>query len=228
MGRLETVSVTTSLIATMRAEILDGKITPGRRLSEHQVAAEYGVSRPTARVAITQLVTEGLLRRHGRQQPARVPRLAAEDVADLFLVRIPLELEAVNLVAGRAAAREAVGRAVDDLRAIDESKPHSDFVEADLRFHLALIDGIGSPRLSAHYERLTGEIHLSMVQSRSVLGRERIVAEHEAILDALQVGDVEQARTRMRAHLAGARDAMMASLAACTLAASAHPPTTRQ
>ncbi|MCF7549362.1 GntR family transcriptional regulator [Pseudonocardia sp. WMMC193] len=213
MGRLETVSVTTSLIATMRAEILDGKIAPGRGLSENEVAAEYQVSRPTARVAITQLVLEGLLRREGRQQPARVPQLAAADVADLFLVRIPLELEAVDLVAGRAEAHETAGRAVDDLRAIDESRPHSDFVEADLRFHRALVDGIGSPRLSAHYERLTGEIHLSMVQSRSVLGRERIAAEHEAVLDALRLGDVEQARVRMRAHLAGARDAMMAALA---------------
>ncbi|GEL25073.1 GntR family transcriptional regulator [Pseudonocardia sulfidoxydans NBRC 16205] len=213
MGRLKAMTVTTSLITTMRAEILDGDLKPDRALSENEIAAEYGVSRPTARVAITQLEREGLLRRSGRQQPARVPRLAAADVEDLFLVRMPLELEAVRLVAGRAAPLTAAAQAVDDLREIAATAAHSAFVDADLRFHRALVDAVGSPRLAAHYERLSGEIHLSMVQSRLILGRDRIVAEHDAVLEALGNHDGAQAQERMHAHLAGARDAMVAHFA---------------
>ncbi|MBB5159940.1 GntR family transcriptional regulator [Saccharopolyspora phatthalungensis] len=217
MGRLETISVTTLLVDTLRAQILDGKVESGRGLAENDVAAEYEVSRPTARVAITQLVQEGLLRRNGRQQPARVPQLTAADVEDLFVVRLPLELEVVRLVAGRPDAHGRAARAVDDLRAIDSGRPHSAFVEADLRFHRALVDAIGSPRMTSHYERLSGEIHLSMVQSRLVLGRDRIVAEHSAILAAIVAGDVARAHELMESHLAGARDAMVASLGADSL-----------
>ncbi|MFD2420290.1 GntR family transcriptional regulator [Amycolatopsis pigmentata] len=212
MARLATISVTTSLITTLRAQILDGVVEPGRGLAENDVAAEFEVSRPTARVAITQLVHEGLLRRAGRQQPARVPRLTAADVEDLFLVRMPLELEAVRLVAGDSAAHERAARAVDDLHAVGDAQRPSVFVEADLCFHRALVDGVGSPRMSKFYELLSGEIHLSMLQSRLALGRDRIAAEHGAILDALREGAVELAGERMHAHLDGARRAMLATL----------------
>ena len=45
---------------------------------------------------------------------------------------------------------------------------------------------MGSPRLTRLYQALSGEIHLSMVQSRYALGRDRIVAEHAGVLTALQ------------------------------------------
>ncbi len=56
-----------------------------------------------------------------------------------------------------------------------------------------------------------------MVQSRLVLGRDRIVAEHSAILAAIVAGDVARAHELMESHLAGARDAMVASLGADSL-----------
>ena len=65
-----------------------------------------------------------------------------------------------------------------------------------------------SPRLTRLYQTLSGEIHLSMVQSRYALGRDRIVAEHGGVLAALQQGDAALAETLMRAHLEGARDAL--------------------
>ena len=55
---------------------------------------------------------------------------------------------------------------------------------------------------------LSGEIHLSMVQSRYALGRDRIVAEHGGVLAALRQGDAALAEKLMRAHLDGARDAL--------------------
>ena len=85
---------------------------------------------------------------------------------------------------------------------------HSEFVEADLRFHRVLVKAVDSPRLSRLYRALSGEIHLSMVQSRYALGRDRIVAEHGAVLQALIDGDAVQAEALMRSHLEGARDAL--------------------
>ncbi len=206
MKGLKTVSVVDALSSSLRSRVLDGQIDPGVGLTETDVATEYEVSRPTAKTAISQLVQEGLLRREAHRS-AHVPTLSREDVEDLFLVRMPLEVEVVRLVVGKPIPPGA-GDAVRDLAAIAAGAGHSEFVEADLRFHRELVRAVHSPRLTRLYETLSGEIHLSMVQSRYALGRDRIVAEHGAVLAALQDGDGPRAESLMRAHLEGARDAL--------------------
>lgn len=206
MRGLKTVSVVDALTASLRKRVLDGQIDAGVGLTETDVAGEYEVSRPTAKAAISQLVSEGLLRREAHKS-AHVPSLSREDVEDLFLVRMPLELEVVKLVAGHPIP-QAAADAVRDLALVATDAGHSEFVEADLRFHRELVRAVNSPRLTRLYQALSGEIHLSMVQSRYALGRDRIVAEHGAVLEALTAGDAERAEALMRAHLEGARDAL--------------------
>lgn len=210
MKGLHTVSVVDALTASLRAKVLDGQIDPGVGLGETEVAAEYEVSRPTAKAALAALVAQGLLRREAHRS-AQVPSLSRADVEDLFLVRMPVELEVVRRLAGQPIP-DAVDAAVHDLARVPADARHSEFVEADLRFHRALCDAVGSPRLSRLYQTLSGEIHLSMVQSRTALGRDRIVAEHDAVLTALRSGDVDRATALMRDHLEGARDALAAQL----------------
>lgn len=202
--RLSTVSVVDALAASLRDRVLDGALPPGSSLAETEIAAEYGVSRPTARSAVTVLVHEGLLHREANK-PATVPRLTRADVEDLFLLRTPLEIEALTLLISRGSvpAREAA-RAVADLDHLAADAPHSAFVEADLRFHQTLVDAVGSPRLSRLYRTISGEVHLCMVQTRHELGRDRIVSEHRAVLESLESGDTTQAARCMRDHLQGA------------------------
>ncbi|MGW2745313.1 GntR family transcriptional regulator [Streptomyces sp. NPDC001450] len=202
--RLSTVSVVEALAASLRDRVLDGQLTPGTNLAETEIAAEYGVSRPTARSAVTALVHEGLLHREANKA-ASVPRLTGADVEDLFLVRTPLEAEVVRVLVERGTVPlAAADRAITDLDRVEDDAPHSAFVEPDLRFHQALVDAVGSPRLSRLYRGIKGEVHLCMVQTRHTLGRERIVAEHGKVLQALRSGDVDEAVNSMRAHLDGA------------------------
>jgi DNA-binding GntR family transcriptional regulator len=217
---LATVTVTDALVAAVRARILDGDLPPGSALPEVEVARDYGVSRPTAKTALRTLVHEGLLR-HDPHHAARVPALSGADIADLFLIRTPLELAAVELVCdtaapGRPTALRGAALAVRELRGLDRDAPHSAFVAADLRFHRELVDLAGSPRLSRIYEGLHGEIHLCMVQTRLALGRERIAREHARILRAVEQGGAEAALALMRGHLDGARDALLAGMSAST------------
>ncbi len=211
MATLQTVSVVDALVDTLRARVLDGHLPPGATLVEADIAAEFGISRPTARSAITLLVHEGLLRRQAHKS-AHVPVLSRADVEDLFLVRIPLEIGVVGAVVAQGAPPADAGRAVAALAAVPDDAPHSVFVEADLDFHRALVGCVDSPRLSRLYAALSGEIHLSMVQSRYVLGRDRIAREHQQVLDALEAGDAALAEERMRAHLEGACEALAGNL----------------
>lgn len=202
--RLSTVSVVEALAASLRDRVLDGQLTPGTALAETEIAAEYGVSRPTARSAVTSLVHEGLLHREANK-PAYVPRLTRADVEDIFLVRTPLETEVVRALIERGTVPlTAAARALTDLEQLEADASHSAFVEADLRFHQSLVDAVGSPRLSRLYRGIQGEVHLCMVQTRHTLGRERIVAEHRAVLEALRSGNAGAAVSSMRSHLEGA------------------------
>lgn len=126
MIKLHTVSLVDALSATLRRRVLDGEIAPGVGLPEQEVAADYDVSRPTAKAAIAMLVQEGLLHREPHKT-AHVPALSRADVEDLFLVRIPLEVSVVVALAERGPALtqpglEAAARAIADLSAVPEGR----------------------------------------------------------------------------------------------------------
>ncbi len=207
MALLETVSVVEALAQRLRERVLDGAIPAGSVVPETEIAAEFGVSRPTAKSAITMLVQGGLLRRDAHRS-AYVPTLGRDDVLDVYRVRIPLEVEVVRTLAAEATVSPAVDEATEDFARLPDDAPASRFISADLRFHRALIEQYGSPRLNAVYESLLGEIHLCMIQSRTALGGARLAGEHAAVRDGIRAGDVDAAQAAIRAHLEGARSAL--------------------
>ncbi len=108
----------------LRAGILARVDPPGTTYTESAVALRFGVSRPTAKMAIERLVAEGLLRRDSHSA-ARIPELSRDDIVDLFENRAIVESAALGRArrqrndpgrsarrpprpAGRCAARRAV------------------------------------------------------------------------------------------------------------------------
>jgi DNA-binding GntR family transcriptional regulator len=219
MESLQTVSVVDALAQRLREHVLDGAIPAGATLAETDVAAEFGVSRPTAKSAILTLVHRGLLRRDARR-PAYVPALTPEDVIDIYKARTALEVEAVRDLSTRGAIIPQTQEAFHELGTLPDDVPTSRFIAADLRAHRILVDQYGSPRLSRLYESLLDEIHLCMIQSRWALGRERIAREHAAVLEHILGGDADGATEAMRTHLRGAGEALAHAIA--------HPATGRE
>lgn len=213
MAILTTVSVTDALVQRLTEKVLDGELVPGAPIGELDVANEFGVSRPTAKAAITTLVHDGLLRRDAHRS-ARVPELTADDVRDVYRVRIPLELEVVAALATRGEVSALTDEAFAELGRLAEDVQQSVFIEADLHAHRSLIEQYGSPRMSRVYNSLSGEIHLSMMQSRRALGHNRLTHEHGEVLEAIRRGDVDGAVGQMRSHLEGSRDAIAAAISA--------------
>lgn len=183
------------------------------KLVEVEVAQQYGVSRPTARSAITALVREGLLRREANK-PAQVPTLTRAHVGDLFRIRIPLEEQVLRYVIDkRSVPVLPMTTAIEELRGVAPDAPHSAFVLPDLLFHSVLVGAVGSSLLSNIYDLIRGGIHLGMVQTRTALGRDRILEEHSAILTAATDGDADTAVHLMHDHLQGAYRALHKQLA---------------
>lgn len=196
---LRPVSAVGALVSALRSRVLSGEIGPGTPLPEQEIAAAYGVARPTVREALAALVHEGLLRRE-RNRSAYVPQVTISDLDDLMYVRRPLEDLMARALVGRrvAAAEEALAR----MDALPADAPWADSVAEHMALHEALIEAVGSPRLERLYGALAAETRLGLVRLREVYtDREVLVREHRELLDAIADGPEDAARAAVAAHL---------------------------
>ncbi|MFI6321279.1 GntR family transcriptional regulator [Nonomuraea sp. NPDC050556] len=196
---LRTVSTVDALAGALRQRVLSGEIEPGAPLPEQELAAAYGVARPTVREALAVLVHEGLLRRE-RNRSAYVPEVTMSDLDDLMYVRRPLEDLMARALAGRRvdAADEALAR----MDALPADAPWAESVAEHMALHEALIVAVGSPRLERLYGALAAETRLGLVRLREIYeDRDVLVAEHRELLDAIARGPADAARAAVAAHL---------------------------
>jgi DNA-binding GntR family transcriptional regulator len=194
--------------ARLRDEILRGQLPVGSVLGEHAVARRLGSSRTPVRQALRLLREEGLLEVGSRRQLV-VRGIPPERREEILLVREALEAVALR----RACERMALGE-LDLLRVsllrqrrAAEAGREDEFLELDEEFHLRIADGAGLPILHRYLEQLRGFVRLLR------LGRPRmpeqllaVVAEHEAIVEALERRDVDAALAALAAHLRPGRD----------------------
>lgn len=193
-----------SIAEQLRASILSQVDAPGSSITESAVALRFGVARPTARLAIDKLVSDGLLRREPHSA-ARVPELSRDDIVDLFDNRAVIEAAAM---AALASSGTIPAGALAAHRALSTS---DDFAQHDIAFHRSLVAGQPSPRLTRMHALLMGEIELCIgqVQAAQLLTAAEVARQHQGILDAITAGDAHAAAALTRDHIAGARDALL-------------------
>lgn len=198
---------------TLREQVMTEEIPPGVQVTESLVASRFGIARPTARAAIDRLVQEGLFRRSAHAS-ARVPRLTAADINDLYFTRGCIDREVVRALAGRKTVPPQAHAALVDLLAATSQSPLLDVVAADIGFHRALADGLGSARLTSLYTSLMGEVRLCMaqVQSRRLLTPRSIYDEHVMIASEIAAGNSARAAEIVTVHLEHARAALLKNL----------------
>lgn len=196
---IKPLSAVGALADALRRRVLSGEIEPGTPLPEQEIAAAYGVARPTVREALARLVHEGLLRRE-RNRSAYVPEVTLADLDDLMFVRRPLEDLMARAVAGRRVPEAEAALARMD--ALGVEAPWSESVAEHMALHQALIEAVGSPRLERLYGSLAAETRLGLVRLRRVYeDRDVLVHEHRELLDAIANGPEQAARAAVAAHL---------------------------
>jgi DNA-binding GntR family transcriptional regulator len=173
----------------VRADILNGRLEPGARVSQVQLAAALGVGRPTLREALRMLQNEGLVQaEHNRQM--RVAPLGIDDFEQLCALRLAVEPMAVQLsvpyltdadLAEIAEAEAATARLQDvpDFQAAGI---------AHMRFHSLLFSRAGD-RVTRLVDELwqSGERYRQLMigSSADVRAVAQLAAiDHEAILRA--------------------------------------------
>ncbi|WP_417249828.1 GntR family transcriptional regulator [Celeribacter sp.] len=180
-----------------------GVYRPGDRLVESELAERFGFSRTPIREALQRLETQSMLTRDGRS--LIVASLDHNQMADLYVVRTELEGLAARLAARHATPEEA--RVLRDMVEEDRklvSDPEA-LARANRRFHKQI-------HLASHNRYLVQQldlVHRSMAllatTSLAVEGRgDEAVAEHDAIVTAIEAGDGDTAHRALSEHISKA------------------------
>ncbi len=190
--------------------IIKGDILPGQKISEPELARNYGISRGPLREAIRRLEGWRLVERKAHVG-ARVVKLTARELIEIYRVR-----EALEGMACRQAATEMPQDEIDALRvlldehesAVEQLDGRSYFQkEGDLDFHYRIVQGSRNGKL---LELLGGDLyHLVRMYryqfSVSSSRPKRALKEHRQIIDAIEARDPELAEMLMRRHISNAR-----------------------
>jgi len=205
-------SVIDAVVEDLKAQVLARELKPGQALTEAEVATRYDIARATAKAAIERLVSDKVLVRKNNKT-ARVVKLGAADVRDIYRTRAYLESEVLRRLADRREVPLEARRANAAIEAL-WLQGSFDIVEPDMRFHTALIDSLGSARTSSVYGSLAFEVKLCMaqLQGSQQLSPELIVAEHARILTHIETGDAEAAAALLNEHLSRARELLAGQL----------------
>jgi DNA-binding GntR family transcriptional regulator len=189
--------------SAIRQSILEGKIPFETELREDAVATQLEMSRTPVREALQNLAREGLLE-PGTRRKLVVRRPTPELSDEILTMRIALECEAIA-----RACKVATDDELDEIRLMifkqrraADNDEISAFLEADGNFHFQIALAAKFPVLHDTLMRLHAFTRLLGLQALQESGRmSRVIAEHEAVLEALEKRDEKRARAAMRAHL---------------------------
>ncbi|MQA73805.1 MAG: FCD domain-containing protein [Solirubrobacterales bacterium] len=187
----------------IREDILSGELAPGTVLSEVSLARSLGVSRGPIREALGRLASEGLVTITPRRG-AIVTELTRDEFIDAYQVREALETLAIRLAVPRlteadlARLRELHEEMIEHARADRVNA----FFAANAGFHELFVTASGNGKLGDMYRLLLDQTGRYLARSLALRGSlDKSIAEHSAILEAVEAGDAEGAAHLLADHI---------------------------
>ena len=202
-GRGETI---TRAYEQLRELIIKGRLAPGSRIVESEIANRLGVSRTPVRSALHRLQQEGYIASGDgvREQRLAIAPLTQGDARELFQIVGQLEGLAARCAAALPAPlRTDLVRTLQQLNAeLAEAArvPRPDqlrIFEIDNAFHRAYVAGAAGPRLLALHDAIKpqSERYIRLYISSLVDEIVTSVAEHAVIIRQIKTGDALAAQS---------------------------------
>ncbi|GES26314.1 transcriptional regulator [Acrocarpospora pleiomorpha] len=220
-------SLVVDIARQLLSQLLDGHLRPGTRLpSERQLSESLGVGRSTVREALKALDVLGIIEvRQGdgtyltRGTSSLLPSaiewglmLGQPQVLDLIEARRHIEVIIAELAAERANA-EDVAELRTHLAEMRAAPDAAAFVEADIAFHLALANAAGNSVLSDILGSIRSLLRVWIRRAIHEAGEtQTTIAEHAAVLAAVERHSPSAAGAAMRGHMDAAGGRLHRSL----------------
>lgn len=206
----EAVTLADQIFSRIRQEIVEGRIPPGSKMSEPELARRFGISRGPLREAMRRLESSSLVVRRANVG-ARVIDLSSEQLLEVYHLREALEGMAARLAAERMSEEE-----IDELGALIELHQRQVAMdhglayyqsEGDLDFHFCIVRGSHNPRLQ---DLIANDLYYLVRMYRCQFGMKgprapTALREHGHILEAIAERDGELAEILMRRHIRASR-----------------------
>jgi DNA-binding GntR family transcriptional regulator len=203
-ARAHSASAGERAYAGLRDAIREGRLKPGARLTEIELAGWLGASRTPVREALGRLEAEGLVMRD-RRRGTIVTDLDASMVAELYAMREVLEGAAAAFAAQHASDAEiAALRALVSADRAGGGDAQA-FARRNRQFHEALYRAAHNRYLVKTLSALRESMALLGPTTLGVHGRSATaLGEHEALVRTLERRDAAKAEAAARAHIRAA------------------------
>lgn len=192
------------VVQIVREAITSGRLKPGDRLVEGDLATELGTSRAPVREALRQLEQEGLVASY----PYRGTEVLGVSQDELEQVLVPIRVTLERFAFARALDRltaedlQQLQALVDEMEtAVRDGAPER-LAEADIRFHELVIDRSGQrhclqvwktiqPRVRAYFRR-------DAPAHDDPMG---VAKQHQELLDVIKAGDEAAVLDAVERHI---------------------------
>ena len=195
----------------VRGEILTCALQPGEELREQELARRFGVSKSPVRDALQKLEFEGLVEIEPRRGH-RVKPISVSDAEDILDLRLLLESGVVRRTVERAS--DADLKALNAFREAD-TKSVSAFTVYNREFHTRLAQLSHNRRLLDEMRRVMefyDRLCVVSLSNQRTKDCSEPLADHVAIIDALQARDGGRAARLIARHVGRSRGALMRGL----------------
>ncbi|WP_406510211.1 FadR/GntR family transcriptional regulator [Streptomyces sp. NBC_00212] len=217
LGALRPTPLVEQATDRLREQIAGEEWPVGTKLpGETSLARILGVGRSTVREALRALAGAGLVQARqgsGVFVIATSPRedwssrLRRAAVADVYEVRMVMEVEAAQLAARRRTDEDlgAIESALAGRRSASDGSS-AEFVDADIALHAAVVAAAHNPVLTALFTEFVPALRQGLIDLVDLLGLRADEpnhgdAGHAALVDAIAEGDAEAAGHALREEL---------------------------
>ena len=192
------------LTERLRDLITSGELGPGEKIPEKRLCELFGVSRTPLREALKVLASEGTVTLRPNRG-AVVTALTLKELEEAFPV-----MGALEALSGEIACRHITNQEIAAIRALHEKMvvhwrkaEIQPYFRLNQQIHEAILEATRNETLKAAYKSLAGRLmRARYVANMSPERWAKAVAEHEAILAALEARDGAQLSEILKAHLA--------------------------
>jgi DNA-binding GntR family transcriptional regulator len=201
------------IYAKLRDLIIRGRLEPGSRAVEADLARRFAVSRTPVREALAQLARERYVMPvgNGRRTEFRIAPLDAEEVAELWGVIGALEGFAIQSVSGlsiesRKALAAELKQVNDALEVESKARPRDNDAWGELMsaFHERFMNRCAGPYLNTIYESVRHHVQRYEWAFGTITDAplQPSILEHRRIIAAVAAGDGSAARRAIEEHWA--------------------------
>jgi DNA-binding GntR family transcriptional regulator len=198
-----------SAYEAIRDAIVTLRLEPGQLVFEAELGKTLGVSRTPIREAFRQLMAEELIEVQP-QRGARIAYMSKKKIDETRFVRVSLEVSAFKEAAKQWDPTSSqfqklytqVQAILEEQKKMVEEQNFDTFFQLDERFHYTILETMGNSTLISIINQMRGHLNrMRFLELQETKHMRRLVAEHEAIFEAIISNNTDQTEHLLSKHI---------------------------